>query len=109
MPLIAVTAREDKDDDKKVKDKEDENTATTEKKEKKTDLIKEIVFVVVGDTVAIKEVKTGIQDNDHIEIVSGLQEGEMVVTGPYSAIARKLKSGSRIKIMDKKKAEEKKE
>jgi len=109
VPLIAVTAREDKDDDKKVKDKEDENTATTEKKEKKTDLIKEIVFVVVGDTVAIKEVKTGIQDNDHIEIVSGLQEGEMVVTGPYSAIARKLKSGSRIKIMDKKKAEEKKE
>jgi HlyD family secretion protein len=109
VPLIAVTAREDKADDKKVKDKEDENAATTEKKEKKTDLIKEIVFVVVGDTVAIKEVKTGIQDNDHIEIVSGLQEGEMVVTGPYSAIARKLKSGSRIKIMDKKKAEEKKE
>ena len=109
VPLIAVTAREDKVDDKKVKDKEGEGAPTTEKKEKKTDLIKEIVFVVVGDTVAIKEVKTGIQDNDHIEIVSGLQEGEMVVTGPYSAIARKLKSGSRIKIMDKKKAEEKKE
>ena len=47
--------------------------------------------------------KTGIQDNDYIEVLSGLQEGETVVTGPYSAVARKLKSGSRITITDKNK------
>jgi HlyD family secretion protein len=111
VPLIAVTAREEGADDKK-KDKkaeeEDTNQAQKEKKEKK-DLIKEIVFVVSNDTVGIREVKTGIQDNDHIEILSGLQEGETVVTGPYSAVARKLKGGSRIKIIDKKKAEEAKD
>lgn len=112
VPLIAVTAREDKKDDKKVQDnaeEENNNNNAQKEKEKKDDLIKEIVFVIVGDTVAVKEVKTGIQDNDHIEILSGIAEGDMVISGPYSAIARKLKSGSKIKLMDKKKAEEKKE
>jgi HlyD family secretion protein len=104
VPLIAVTAREEDEKDKKPEAKE------VSQKEG-SDEIKEIVFVVTGDTVAVREVKTGIQDNDHIEILSGLQEGENVVTGPYSAIARKLKSGSRITITDKKKEdkEEKKE
>lgn len=111
VPLIAVTAREEgADDKKKIKKTEDvdPNQAQKDKKDKK-DLIKEIVFVVSNDTVGIREVKTGIQDNDHIEILSGLQEGETVVTGPYSAVARKLKGGSRIKIIDKKKADEAKD
>ncbi|MEY3194357.1 MAG: hypothetical protein RIQ78_454, partial [Bacteroidota bacterium] len=43
----------------------------------------------------------------HIEIRSGLQEGEEVVTGPYSAIARKLKSGAHFTIAEKKKSGEK--
>jgi HlyD family secretion protein len=96
VPIISVTAREDKKD----KDKED---ADKEKPKKLDSTIREIVFVVVGDTVAVREVKTGIQDNDYIEILSGLQEGETVVTGPYSAIARKLKSGARVRESNKKK------
>ncbi len=108
VPIISVTARDDKkEEDTKNKKEEDEKPASAEasasKKDK--DLIKEIVFVMSGDTVGIREVKTGIQDNDYIEIVSGLQEGEMVVTGPYSAIARKLKGGSQIKIVDKNKGD----
>ncbi|MCC7465342.1 MAG: efflux RND transporter periplasmic adaptor subunit [Saprospiraceae bacterium] len=104
VPIISVTARDDdKEDDKKKDEKEPQDE---EKEKKKTnDLIKEIVFVVSGDTVGVREVKTGIQDNDYIEIISGLQEGETVVTGPYSAVARKLKGGSRIHTADKKKGE----
>jgi len=110
VPIIAVTARDDNKEDEKDKDKdkeEDEKPASAEASagKKDNDIIKEIVFVVSGDTVGIREVKTGIQDNDYIEIVSGLQEGETVVTGPYSAIARKLEGGSRIRISDKKKGE----
>jgi len=104
VPIIAVTARDDDKKDEKDKDKEDEDEPKPKVMEN-NDIIKEIVFVVSGDTVGVREVKTGIQDNDYIEIVSGLQEGEMVVTGPYSAIARKLEGGSRIKIADKKKGE----
>ena len=55
-----------------------------------------------GDTVASREVKTGIQGNEYIEILSGLQEGDMVVVGPYSAVSRKLKGGTRIVVTDKK-------
>lgn len=112
VPIISVTARDDKaeEDEKGKKDEEEEEKpASAEAKTgKEDDLIKEIVFIVSGDTVGVREVKTGIQDNDYIEIVSGLQEGETVVTGPYSAIARKLKGGGKITISDKKKGEAKK-
>ncbi|MCC7245952.1 MAG: efflux RND transporter periplasmic adaptor subunit [Saprospiraceae bacterium] len=98
VPIISVTAREDK------KEEKDDAAPNTEKEEHKSlNDIKEIVFVVTGDTVAVREVKTGIQDNDHIEILSGIQEGDMVVSGPYSAISRKLESGSRIQVTDKNK------
>ena len=97
VPLIAVTAR-DEDADKKKTEK------AGEEKDAKTDLdnIKEVVFVITGDTVAMREVKTGIQDNDYIQVLTGIQEGEKVVTGPYSAIARKLKGGTRVVVVDKK-------
>lgn len=111
VPLIAVTTREDKDEeaDKKGKDKEEDEGPQAEKVSQKDDVIKEIVFFASGDTVGIREVKTGIQDNDYIEVVQGLQEGETIVTGPYSAIARKLKAGGRITIKDEKKDKQKKE
>lgn len=104
VPIISVTAKEeDKEKTSTKKDKKDEDEIPASKQSTTKDVIKEIVFVVTGDTVAVREVKTGIQDNDHIEVLEGLQEGEQVITGPYSAIARKLKSGSRITISDKKK------
>ena len=113
VPLIAVTAREDDADDKKKADKDDDDDDKAPAQAVSQPIgkskIKEIVFVVVGDTVAVREVKTGIQDNDHIEVLSGLQEGETVVTGPYSAVAHKLKAGSRITVTDpEKKKKEKK-
>jgi HlyD family secretion protein len=104
VPIVSVTAQED-ENQKKMKKQEDEEGPLTEDKKDAvgTDDVKEIVFVVVGDTVAVREVQTGIQDNNHIEIISGLQEGETVVTGPYSAIARKLKGGTSIIVTDKEK------
>ncbi len=104
VPIIAVTAKEDEKDTPK---KDEKKPGAEEESKKANDLIKEIVFVVVGDTVAVREVKTGIQDNDHIEVLTGLNEGETVVIGPYSAIARKLKSGSRITVEDKKDSDSK--
>ena len=104
VPIVSVTAQED-ENQKKMKKQEDEDGPQKEEKKEAigADAVKEIVFVVTGDTVAVREVKTGIQDNNHIEIISGLQEGETVVTGPYSAIARKLKGGTAIIVTDKEK------
>lgn len=100
VPIISVTAKEDEKKPEK-KDGEDNNSAVNEKKGIAANEVKEIVYVITGDTVGVREVKTGIQDMNYIEILSGLQEGETVVSGPYSAISRKLKGGTRITITDK--------
>jgi len=66
--------------------------------------IKEVVFIVNEDeTIALKkEVKTGIQDNNYIEVLSGLAEKEKVVVSPYSAISKKLNDSSLVEVVPKK-------
>ncbi len=60
---------------------------------------KEVVFVVADkDTVSMKEVKIGISDNEYIEVISGLKEGEEVVNGPYRAIANELQDKGKVKV-----------
>jgi len=65
------------------------------------DVFIEYVFVNQGDTVEMRKVNTGIQDNRHIAILSGLKAGEAVVDGPYGAISKTLKSGSKVKVVTK--------
>ena len=48
------------------------------------------------------EVKTGIQDDSYITVTSGLEGGEEIVVGPYSAISKKLESGKEINKKDEK-------
>ncbi len=67
----------------------------------------EQVFVIDSDTVQVRTIRTGIQDLNNIEVVEGLKEGEKVVTGPYSAISKNLKRGTRVKIEAKDKFFEK--
>jgi len=62
----------------------------------------EVVFVVSQDSALIRKVKTGIQNNKYIEIISGLEKDEVVIVAPYSAISRRLKDKSIIKIVKKK-------
>jgi HlyD family secretion protein len=47
----------------------------------------------------MKEVKTGIQNDQFIEIKEGISEGSKIVIGPYEAISKKLKNGSKVKIL----------
>jgi len=65
--------------------------------------IKTIVFESDGSYALVREVKTGIQDNNYIEILSGIKEGTEVVTAPYSAISRKLSDSTRIEILSREK------
>jgi len=58
----------------------------------------EAVFVKQGDTVSRIDVISGIQDENYIEIKSGLNEGDEVIIGPYSAISKELKQGSKVHI-----------
>lgn len=62
---------------------------------------KEYVFVVKGDTVEMRNITTGIQDNRYIMVTGGLKVGEEIVEGPYGAVSKTLKSGSKIKVVAK--------
>jgi HlyD family secretion protein len=67
--------------------------------------IRQIVFVYNSKTkqVDIRDVKTGLQDNEYLQISDGLKEGEEVITAPYGAIARTLRDKSKVKVVDKEK------
>ena len=58
----------------------------------------EVVFALDGDHVKMIPVKTGISDNDHFEIVSGLAEGQEIVAGGYKAISKDLEDGKKVKV-----------
>lgn len=58
----------------------------------------EIVFVVKDGAVEARQVKTGIQSNTHIEILTGLAEGDEIVTGSYRAISKDLQHGVKVMV-----------
>ena len=90
IPIQAVTVRE-KEDDKDNK-----------KKKAANDELEEVVFVMEADTVRMVNVTTGIQDDEYILVTSGLEKGEVVVTGPYSAISKKLDQGDAVIVKEEK-------
>ena len=47
------------------------------------------------------KVKTGIQDDKYIQITIGLDEGDQVVSAPYSAISKDLRDSSLVKVVPK--------
>jgi HlyD family secretion protein len=106
VPIQAITTRSDsilnnsgeiqevKEEDKEFKKKE-----TTTKKDKKE--IVEIVFIYKDGKVFAKEVETGIQDNNYIEIKSGLSLDDEVVIAPYLAISKKLKNEMKVEKSNK--------
>ncbi len=59
------------------------------------------VFVVGNGRVRFRKVTTGTTDNTHIEIRSGLNEGETVVSGSFGAITRELRDGSRVRLQER--------
>jgi HlyD family secretion protein len=62
--------------------------------------LRKVVFVAEADTARMVEVTTGISDDTHIQIRSGLSGGEQVITGPYSAVSRELEPGTKIRVDD---------
>jgi HlyD family secretion protein len=55
------------------------------------------VFVIRNNEAVFVPVATGVTGVDHVQIQSGLQPGDQVVTGPYKAL-RTMKNHARIKV-----------
>jgi HlyD family secretion protein len=66
-----------------------------------------VVFVKEGDAVKMVKVETGVQDTTHIEIKSGLKEGDEVVSGSFGVITRTLKDGMKVQLEKPKKNDKK--
>lgn len=112
VPIQAVTVRNDSTGTSDSKDiammnEENEGENKDEKDAKQTentkDEAKEVIFVAEGDVAKMYFVKTGIQDNLYIEITEGLNDSVSVITAPYTAISKKLKVDTKIKVVDKEK------
>ena len=58
----------------------------------------ECVFVKEGNKAKIRIVKTGIQDDTNIEVISGLKKGDVVIVGPYTTVTKDLNSGDKVSL-----------
>lgn len=91
VPIQAVTTRADTT----------EQTYDEEESSFDDEELKQVVFVVNENMALSKEVETGIQDNNYIEILSGITEEDEVVIAPYSAISKKLNDSSLVEVVTK--------
>ncbi|MFT7334699.1 MAG: HlyD family secretion protein [Porticoccaceae bacterium] len=93
VPISSVVIKADTTAVKEVKmpeDLDEKNTAP------KSDKKFECVFIKVGGKAKIRIIKTGIQDDANIEVKSGLKKGDVVITGPYTTVAKELNSGDMV-------------
>ncbi len=115
IPIQSVTVRS-RDGNKSIDDlaadrtkkadevKGDNAAAAVNEKEQKQaeradrEKLNRVVFVRNGDVVKMVSVETGIADTTHMEIKSGIKEGDEVVSGSFSAITRTLKNDMKVKV-----------
>ena len=58
------------------------------------------VFVINGDKAVFRKVETGITGATDIEVVSGLQDGDQIITGTYQVI-RTIRNETQVKVDNK--------
>ncbi len=91
IPIQAVTTRTDEEKNETDSLSQQENIVSTGTLSKK---VQEFVFVYNEDgTVTLTAVESGIQDSNFIQIISGLNVDDEVVTGPFRAVSRSLNDG----------------
>lgn len=100
VPISAVVIKSDtvsakRDVVKELEDKEQEKS--TGKSGKKF----ECVFVKSGDKAVLRVIKTGVQDDTNIEVLSGLKKGDEIITGPYATVTKDLNPGDKVTVKAK--------
>ncbi len=103
VPVQSVTTREDTTsygvkEKKKKKGEAIEEVDTEKKKEEK---VIEYVFLMENEKAVLTQVTTGIQDNNFIEIKSGVKLNDEIITGPYKVVSKTLKNKTPVEKVDK--------
>ena len=89
-----VAQRDKGDNNAEFVDGRAEKGAQKEGREK----LAKVVFLKKGGKAEMAKVTTGISDDTYTEIKSGIQPGDEVISGSYSAISRKLKEGAKVTL-----------
>ena len=87
-----AAARDKGDNNAEFTNDRQEKQAQKEEREK----LSKVVFVKQGGKAKVVKVTTGIADDSYMEIKSGVNAGDEVISGSYSAISRKLKDGAKV-------------
>ena len=109
IPIQAVTTRMDttgnaiKKEEQRLESISSDGTVSSESLPGETassdDEPMVVVFIVLEGKAMMKEVKTGIQDNNYIEITEGLSFEDEIIMSPYSAISRQLKNDMPVEVV----------
>ncbi|NND95048.1 MAG: biotin/lipoyl-binding protein [Flavobacteriales bacterium] len=104
IPIEAVTTRTDTVTAGSFREKMERRRKAREENADMEPL--ECVFVLNGEEAQLRVVETGIQDNRYIEILSGLEESETIITGPYATVSRELENGKEVKVEEEEEEED---
>jgi HlyD family secretion protein len=98
VPIQAVTVRNFAGE---KSEEEDETSGTQRRTRSQDEDFRRVVFVHDNGKAKRVEVETGISDNTHIQIMSGLSGGEEVITGSYRVLSRELNDGDLINVRNR--------
>jgi HlyD family secretion protein len=92
VPIEAVTTRTDTSANYK--------SYNEAKSKTNNEQVYEVVFTIKNGEAQPLVVTTGIQDDENIEIITGLEADETIITGPYSLVSKTLKKGMAVEVKD---------
>lgn len=101
VPIQSVTVRNFADLEKDDTDEQIEEASSQTRRSSASEDFRRVAFVNDNGTARMKQVQTGISDNTHIQVMSGLNEAEEVVTGSYRILSRELEDGDKIKVSNR--------
>ncbi|HEX7071531.1 MAG TPA: efflux RND transporter periplasmic adaptor subunit [Rhodothermales bacterium] len=99
VPIQAVTVRDfnavraDSSDEDSEDSDESVEAAQSAPVTAQTEDLRKVVFLLEEGKARMVEVETGISDNTHVHVKSGVKEGDVVITGPYRLVSRDLQPG----------------
>jgi HlyD family secretion protein len=105
VPIQAVTVREKEKLEKEPDIEEDNSEASESSSDSDPSEKHEVVFCVEENKAVAKPVVLGISDDTHYEVISGLEEGDLVVTGPFRVLSKTLKNDDLLEYEEPKEEE----
>ena len=101
IPIQAVTVRNFEEDRSESDSDDEEETETSEEESRSDDEdFRRVVFLNDDGIARRVEVETGISDNRHIQVMSGVEDGDEVITGSYRVLSRDLKDGDPVRVQN---------